>query len=115
MKFGPAIIKRCETLGTITEEPGRVTRTYLTPQHRKAGEQILAWMQDAGMEAAFDALGNVVGRYPAADKSAPVLMTGSHMDSVVDAGKYDGVFGILTAIACARDLHGRGKRAANVF
>ncbi len=110
MRFGSAIIERCETLGAITEEPGRVTRTYLTPQHRQAGEQILAWMQAASMEASFDALGNVVGRYYAADKNAPVLMTGSHMDSVVDAGKFDGVFGILTAIACVNDLHSRGKR-----
>ena len=62
------------------------------------------------MEAGFDALGNIVGRYAAADPDAPVVMTGSHQDSVRNAGKYDGLFGIITAIACVRDLHGRGKR-----
>ena len=115
MRHGPTVLEQAEILGTITQDPGRVTRTYLTPQHRAAGERILAWMREAGMEAAFDALGNVVGRYAALDPEAPILMTGSHMDSVVNAGKYDGVFGILTAIACVRDLHARGKRLPVTF
>jgi hydantoinase/carbamoylase family amidase len=110
MKFGTRILERAEILSNISEEPGRVTRTYLTAQHKQAGEAIIGWMRDAGMDAAFDAAGNVVGRYAAADASAPVLMTGSHMDSVVNAGKYDGVFGILTAIACVEDLNARRQR-----
>ncbi len=110
MKFGDRILERAETLARFSEQADGVTRTYLTPQHREAGEHILGWMMDAGMEAGFDALGNVVGRYGGAAPDAPVLMTGSHMDSVVDAGKYDGVFGILTAIECVADLHARGKR-----
>ncbi|TMH62487.1 MAG: allantoate amidohydrolase, partial [Betaproteobacteria bacterium] len=60
--------------------------------------------------AGFDALGNIVGRYEAVDTDAPIVMTGSHQDSVRNAGKYDGLFGILTAIACVKDLHDRGKR-----
>ncbi|MBP8295979.1 MAG: allantoate amidohydrolase [Burkholderiales bacterium] len=115
MRHGQTILEQAEMLGAITQDPGRVTRTYLTPQHRAAGERILAWMREAGMEAAFDALGNVVGRYAALDPEAPIVMTGSHMDSVVNAGKYDGVFGILTAIACVRDLHARGKRLPVTF
>ena len=62
------------------------------------------------MSAEFDALGNIVGRYEAADPKAPVVMTGSHQDSVRNAGKYDGLFGIITAIACVKDLHERGMR-----
>lgn len=115
MRFGTTILEQAEVLGAITEEPGRVTRTYLTPQHRAAGSAIMGWMRAAGMDADFDALGNVVGRYAAASADAPVVITGSHMDSVVDAGKYDGVFGILTAIACVRDLHARGKRLPFTF
>ena len=110
MRFGPDILRQADLLATITEEPGRVTRTYLTPQHREAGELIMGWMRDAGMDAHFDALGNVVGRYAAVDAAAPVLLTGSHMDSVVNAGRYDGLFGILSPIACVRDLHRRGAR-----
>ena len=115
MRFGKTILEQADILAAITEEPGRITRTYLTPQHREAGERILGWMREAGMDAAFDALGNVVGRYAADDPDAPVVITGSHMDSVVNAGRYDGLFGILTAIACVRDLDQRGKRLPFMF
>jgi len=115
MDHAATILEQADILATITEEPGRITRTYLTPQHRQAGEQILGWMREAGMQADFDPLGNVVGRYAAADSDAPVVMTGSHMDSVVNAGRFDGVFGILTAIACVRDLSARGQRLPFTF
>ncbi len=110
MRFGPQILSRCDELAALSEEPGRLTRTYLTPQHRAAGELIAGWMREAGMEARFDALGNVVGRYAAAAPVAPVVVTGSHMDTVVDAGRYDGIFGIVAPIACVADLHARGRR-----
>jgi len=110
VRYGPEILRQSDLLGAISQDEGRLTRTYLTPEHRRAGEHIRAWMRDAGMEADFDALGNVVGRYRAADPGAPIVITGSHMDSVVDAGKYDGVFGILTAIAAVKDLNARGRR-----
>ena len=114
MDFGETILRQAEILGAITEEPGRLTRTYLTPQHREAGERILGWMREAGMDARFDALGNVVGRY-ARDPDAPVLLTGSHMDSVVDAGRYDGLFGVLSPIACVKALNARGVRLPYTF
>jgi hydantoinase/carbamoylase family amidase len=67
-------------------------------------------MRDAGMTVHWDALGNVVGRYEGLRPDAPVLMTGSHMDSVRNAGRYDGLFGILSPIACVADLNARGVR-----
>jgi hydantoinase/carbamoylase family amidase len=110
MHFGPPILARSEVLASITERPGMLARSYLTPQHRQAGEQILAWMREAGMRADFDALGNVVGRYEGLEPRAPAVLTGSHMDTVIDAGKYDGVFGILAPIACVAELNRLGKR-----
>lgn len=110
MRFGPEILARAETLGAITESPGMVARSYLTPQHREAGDHIRGWMREAGMEADYDALGNVVGRYPGSQAGAPAVLTGSHMDSVIDAGKYDGLFGILSPIACVAELHRAGRR-----
>lgn len=110
MRFGPDLLRQSDLLAEVTEEPGRITRTYLTPQHREAGEMIAGWMREAGMDAHFDALGNVVGRYGADDPEAEVVLTGSHMDSVVNAGRYDGIFGILAPIACVRELHRRGTR-----
>ena len=116
MQFGEEILRQADVLGAITEEPGRITRSYLTPQHREAGERILGWMREAGMDAGFDALGNVVGRYAAHwIRSAPVLLTGSHMDSVVDAGRYDGLFGVLSPIACVKALHAQGRRLPYTF
>ncbi len=110
MRFGNTILEQAEILGAMTQDEGQVTRIFLSREHRLAGEQIKAWMLDAGMQAEFDALGNVVGRYAAESPDAPLVLTGSHMDTVVNAGKYDGLFGILTAIACVKDLHSRGKR-----
>ena len=115
MRFGTDILRQADVLAAFTEDPPRLTRTYLTPMHRRAGDTIAGWMREAGMTAGYDALGNVVGRYEAATPGAPTLMTGSHMDSVRDAGRYDGLFGILTAIACVRDLNARGKRLPFAF
>ncbi|MEP7067967.1 MAG: allantoate amidohydrolase [Usitatibacter sp.] len=112
MLFGPAILAQVEALAAISERPGMLARSYLTPQHRAAGERILAWMREAGMRADFDALGNVAGRYEGLAPGAPAILSGSHMDTVVDAGKYDGIFGILAPIACVAHLHRHGRRLA---
>lgn len=110
MRFGDTILAQAETLGSFTEDPPRVTRTYLSESHRRAGDFLLGLMRDAGMEADYDALGNVVGRYAADRTDAPVVMTGSHQDSVRNAGKYDGLFGILSPIAVVGELHRQNRR-----
>lgn len=110
MKYGQRIVERADALGSVSEDLPRVTRTYLTPQHREAGERLAQWMREAGMQVHWDALGNVVGRYDGSGPDAPVLMTGSHMDTVRNAGRYDGLFGILSPIECVADLHARGVR-----
>jgi allantoate deiminase len=110
MRFGPELLRQADVLGHFSEDAPQVTRTYLSAEHREAGEYLIGLMQRAGMNAGFDALGNVVGRYEAADPDAPVVMTGSHQDSVRNAGKYDGLFGVLSPIACVQDLARRGRR-----
>jgi allantoate deiminase len=110
LRFGHALLRQADELAQFTEDAPRLTRRYLTPQHKAAGEYLIERMRDAGMTAQFDALGNVVGRHEAVEPNAPVVMIGSHMDSVRNAGKYDGLFGILTAIACVKDLRDRGAR-----
>ena len=82
----------------------------MTPVHRRTAAQIADWMREAGMTADIDAAGNVVGRYEALDPAAKTLMTGSHYDTVRDAGKYDGRLGILLPIAIVRHLNARGER-----
>ncbi|MBL8377569.1 MAG: allantoate amidohydrolase [Burkholderiales bacterium] len=110
VKFGPALMRQADQLAAFTEDAPRITRTYLSREHRQAADYLIALMTEAGMQAGIDALGNIVGRYAALDPAAPVVMTGSHQDSVRDAGRYDGLYGILSAIACVKDLHARGKR-----
>jgi allantoate deiminase len=110
LRFGIELMREADALAQFTEDAPRLTRRYLTPQHKAAGEYLIERMSDAGMTASFDALGNVVGRFEADDRNAPVVITGSHMDSVRNAGRYDGIFGVLSAIACVKDLRARGKR-----
>jgi allantoate deiminase len=93
-----------DVLAQYTDEPGRLTRLYLSPAHRAAAEATLGLMRDAGMEAHIDAAGSVVGRRPGADPSAPALLIGSHIDSVVDAGRFDGNLGVVLGIVAVEAL-----------
>ena len=110
MKFGAEILRQADVLATFTEDAPQLTRTYLSKEHKQAGDYLIGLMRDAGMTAGFDPLGNIVGRYEAGVPFAPVVMTGSHQDSVRNAGKYDGLFGILSPIACVKELNRRGLR-----
>ena len=108
--LGDEIVGRIEALAAISEEPDGLTRIFLTLEHRKAANLILAWMREAGMWAQLDAIGNVCGRYEGDRPDLPCLMLGSHYDTVRDAGKWDGPLGLITAISCVADLNRRGKR-----
>lgn len=104
------IMARLDELAAISETPGLLTRRYLTPEHRAANDLVAAWMREAGMSVREDAVGNVIGRYEGATAGAPALLIGSHLDSVVDAGRYDGMLGVVTGIACVKTLAARGQR-----
>ena len=104
------ICAKVDALAAITEMQGGLTRRYLTPQHRRANDLVLGWMRDAGMAAEVDAVGNVVGRYEGQRPGAPALLLGSHLDTVRNAGKYDGMLGVITAIACVDALNRQGER-----
>ncbi|MEJ6001079.1 2-oxo-4-hydroxy-4-carboxy-5-ureidoimidazoline decarboxylase [Paucibacter soli] len=94
------------------KEQGRLTVTYLTEAHRAVAAQLGQWMrEDCGFdEVQIDAVGNVVGIYHGSDRGAPCLLTGSHYDTVRNAGKYDGRLGILVPMACVRELRRAGRR-----
>ena len=108
--LGEAIVGRINALATISQDPGNLTRIFLTSEHRAAAELIMGWMREAGMNAHLDAIGNVCGRYEGERPRLPCLMLGSHYDTVRDAGKWDGPLGLITAISCVGDLHRRGRR-----
>ncbi|MCP8937086.1 allantoate amidohydrolase [Alsobacter sp. SYSU M60028] len=109
-KGGERLMARLKELSRFTAQPGEMTRLYLTPEHRQAADQVAAWMREAGMEVAMDAAGTVVGRYPAAAPGGKTMLLGSHIDTVRNAGIYDGNLGVLAAIEAVARLHERGER-----
>ncbi|RJF79228.1 allantoate amidohydrolase [Azospirillum cavernae] len=107
---GQTLLDRSEALAAISAEDGRLSRHYLTPEHRRANDLVAAWMAEAGMVTREDALGNIIGRYEGETPGLPALLIGSHLDTVRDAGKYDGMLGVLSGVAVVADLHARGRR-----
>jgi len=99
------VLVRADTLGAISEEPARLTRRLATPALARAGDLVARWMTEAGLTVRRDAIGNVVGRLGNAD--VPPLVLGSHLDTVPDAGRYDGALGILLALAVVQRLRAR--------
>jgi len=92
------VVRWCDTLAAVSQDPDRITRVYLSPEHAQVDAIVAGWMRDAGLETWQDAAGNLHGRVAGAAPDAPVLLLGSHLDTVVDAGRYDGVVGVLMAI-----------------
>jgi N-carbamoyl-L-amino-acid hydrolase len=107
---GAKIMDWADKLAQHSDAVAVLTRTYLTPAHQAAAAQLAQWMGEAGMEVRRDMAGNVIGRYQGLAANAPTLLTGSHFDSVRNAGKYDGNLGILLPIACIGQWHAQGKR-----
>jgi allantoate deiminase len=108
---GARILERIDRLAELSEDASALTRTYLTDAHRQANELVATWMREAGMTARSDAVGNIVGRYDGRMPGMPALMVGSHLDTVRDAGKYDGMLGVIVGIECVAALHAAGERA----
>lgn len=104
------VMARCDTLGSITSTPGQLTRVYLSPEHHRANIFVGEWMRALGMTVWQDAVGNICGRYTGLDDHAPALLLGSHLDTVRNAGKYDGMLGVLTALEVIQYLHAHNKR-----
>jgi allantoate deiminase len=104
------VMERIEALARISEEPACLTRTFCSPAMRQANDLVASWMREAGMTTSEDAIGNLIGRYPAQSEHAKTFLLGSHLDTVRDAGKYDGPLGVVTALACVQHLHEQNLR-----
>jgi allantoate deiminase len=98
------ILERCDDLATISSAPGHLTRVHLSPEHRAANDMVAGWMAEAGLSTWQDAAGNQCGRREGREPDLPALLLGSHIDTVPDAGRYDGMLGVLLAIAVAARL-----------
>jgi len=112
LSLGRRVMAMIEDLAQYTDEPGRLTRLYLSDAHRRAADATLRLMQAAGLDTYIDALGSVVGRIEGANPDAPALLIGSHIDSVVDAGRYDGNLGVVLGIVLIEALKQQGLAPA---
>jgi hydantoinase/carbamoylase family amidase len=95
------VLERADELARYTEQPGRITRPLASPSLAAAMARLRGWMEAAGMQARSDALGNLAGRRGGA---GPAVLIGSHLDSVADAGRYDGILGVLIGLAVVEAL-----------
>ena len=97
MSAARRVLDRADELARFTEAPGTITRPLASPSLAAAMDRVRGWMHDAGLQTRGDALGNLAGRRG----PGPVLVIGSHLDSVADAGRYDGILGVLVGLAVA--------------
>jgi allantoate deiminase len=123
---GRRVMARCDELARVSASIEGIERVYLSPEHARVNRLVAQWMREIGMTPRQDAAGNLWGRLGAKDGSradpageGPALVLGSHLDTVPDAGRYDGIAGVLMALEVARLLRapdpGLTPRAALPF
>lgn len=98
------VMARCDELARVTATSGAIERVYLSPEHARVNRLAAEWMREIGMTTRQDAAGNQCGTLPAATADARALLLGSHLDTVLDAGRYDGIVGVLMALEVVRLL-----------
>ncbi|MEO9324278.1 allantoate amidohydrolase [Nocardioides sp. C4-1] len=104
MTTATQVLERCAHLDRYSSDPRVLTRVHLSPEHRFANDRTAMWMQQAGLTTWQDAAGNQWGRREGATAGLPALVLGSHLDTVPDAGSFDGMLGVVMAIAVAERL-----------
>src|SRR3954467_14635443 len=96
------VLDRCDQLAKCTDRPGQIARFFCTPAAKQAHALLRDWMQTAGLICRLDAAGKLIGRYsPPTVTGTKKLLIGSHLDTVADAGRYDGILGVMLALAIA--------------
>ncbi|MEO0608737.1 MAG: Zn-dependent hydrolase, partial [Pseudomonadota bacterium] len=109
---GARVVQRCDRLGVqpFSDIEKGLFRAYLMPAHAATINTVATWMTEAGMSTRIDGAGNLIGRYEGDEPDARALIIGSHLDSVYDAGLYDGPLGVLLGIECVASLQAAGRR-----
>src|ERR1700733_3938805 len=102
-----SIIARCRKIAACTEVPGEITRRFLTRPMHDVHTLFRKWMEAAGMAVHVDAIGNIRGLLQSHVRNAPRIIIGSHLDTVPNAGAFDGILGVVLGIAVIEELQGR--------
>ncbi len=100
------VIVRCRKLASFSEDSGGTRRTFLSAPMRDCHREVSSWMKSPGMGVSVDAVGNLRGYYSGASPGAPRILMGSHLDTVPNAGAFDGILGVVLAIGLAESLGG---------
>lgn len=98
LELGERLLAGLDALAHFTDDPGRLTRLYLSDAHRDAASEVAGWMKEVGMTVRMDDIGNVIGRIDGGRPDLPALLIGSHIDTVRNAGRYDGALGVAVGI-----------------
>jgi allantoate deiminase len=106
-KLADEVIRRCRTLASFSEDTSGTRRTFLSAAMRDCHREIIRWLEPLGAQVRVDAAGNLRAIYPSVDSAAPRLLVGSHLDTVPNAGAYDGILGVVLAVALLQGLEGR--------
>jgi len=101
------VVNRCRRLAEFSESAEGTTRTFLSAPMRRCHEEIGGWLEAIGAEMRVDPAGNVRGFYAGDKSGAPRLLLGSHLDTVPNAGAFDGVLGVVLAVALLEELAGK--------
>ncbi|MGI9411045.1 MAG: allantoate amidohydrolase, partial [Hyphomicrobiaceae bacterium] len=109
-RLGARLMRMLDDFARLSDEPDRLTRLYLSPAHKRACDQLITLMHQAGMTVRSDPLATVIGRYEGSTSGAPALLIGSHIDTVRNAGRYDGTLGVLAAVVAIEELNRTGER-----
>ncbi len=99
-------IEKCRYLAGFSEQPGVITRTFLSAPMHGVHQTLREWMEPLGMRVWVDDAGNLHGHFPGIDDDAPCLLIGSHVDTVPNAGAFDGVLGVVLGIQLIEALIG---------
>ena len=101
------VIARCRKLASFSEDTGGTRRTFLSAPMRDCHREVSSWMKALGMGVSVDVVGNLRGFYPAPSPGAPRILIGSHLDTVPNAGAFDGILGVVLAVVLVESLEGR--------
>ncbi len=99
-------ITRCRRLASFSEDPDAIRRTFLSHPMHDVHREITQWLEPLGAIVRIDAAGNLRALYPGEREAAPRLLIGSHLDTVPNAGAFDGTLGVVLPVALLQALHG---------
>ncbi|WP_187977546.1 allantoate amidohydrolase [Mycetocola sp. JXN-3] len=106
---GTLIARRIAELAAVSARPDALERVHLSLEHSAVNACVGTWFAEAGLEVRIDAAGNLCGRIEGREPGLPALLLGSHLDTVPDAGRYDGMLGVLLALAAIRRLAAQAR------